>query len=727
MGRRNVTDLNVDITDVFSEMMSRAKEKAFAHLNDVPEEYRDDTAGILDRFAATATAVVNDANEEIRTLRQLLQNAYEQIASLERYRFGPHKETQVMMDGEQMTIEGMFDENAVNATNANDTPKVIQYVRRSKISNQDRVSLLPVKVEYINDLTEEQKNGIVIIDGKMMRFAGYQFVREEVKRVEIPTYRSRMMTPVFIEISDEQESAAEALLAGDGLTYSYSLFDEMESKIAVDGEASEVSAELENSEDSEDLVDPEVAEWFESSEFAEWLETYEGFESTTRSTAEDSLSYEIKLVWKDPRVGETREMPKIETVSYEEFASTLRSDTPTPRAGFTRKWNIDDIIPRDKRLGQGVVQVPCAYAGPRKLYVVPAPMPLISGSEVSPSLMAHIIALKYADAIPTYRMEKVFRRERYYVTRATLNNWLIETSEKWLTPLYKRLWFYLTLLKVVHGDETWWQVHHILGKENTSESRAWVLTPGRYEPYRFVLFAFKPDRSGASAIDVLKGFHGFLICDGYSGYNLVLDVIRCGCLCHDRRKWFEATPKGASPENCASAKAVKIIDDIFALERKCENCTPAQRLAMRQEKVKPLMDELFELARSLRPAKGSKLETAVTYTLNQEAELRRFLEHGEVDASNMPVENAIRDFVIGRKNWLFSDSERGAVSAALYYSLKGTAAMNVLEPQDYFEVVLTKLQYLGPNPSVEELDKLLPWAKEMQDSVRHLAFKPSKD
>ena len=108
MGRRNVTDLNVDITDVFSEMMSRAKEKAFAHLNDVPEEYRDDTAGILDRFAATATAVVNDANEEIRTLRQLLQNAYEQIASLERYRFGPHKETQVMMDGEQMTIELEF-------------------------------------------------------------------------------------------------------------------------------------------------------------------------------------------------------------------------------------------------------------------------------------------------------------------------------------------------------------------------------------------------------------------------------------------------------------------------------------------------------------------------------------------------------------------------------------------------------------------------------------------
>ena len=147
------------------------------------------------------------------------------------------------------------------------------------------------------------------------------------------------------------------------------------------------------------------------------------------------------------------------------------------------------------------------------------------------------------------------------------------------------------------------------------------------------------------------------------------------------------------------------------MERKFENCTPAQRLAMRQEKVKPLMDELFELARSLRPAKGSKLETAVTYTLNQEAELRRFLEHGEVDTSNMPVENAIRDFVIGRKNWLFSDSERGAVSAALYYSLKGTAAMNVLEPQDYFEVVLTKLQYLGPNPSVEELDKLLPWAK----------------
>ena len=120
------------------------------------------------------------------------------------------------------------------------------------------------------------------------------------------------------------------------------------------------------------------------------------------------------------------------------------------------------------------------------------------------------------------------------------------------------------------------------------------------------------------------------------------------------------------------------------------------------------------------------MEKAVTYTLNQERELRQFLEHGEVDASNMPVENAIREFVIGRKNWLFSDTPRGAVSAALYYSLKGTAAMNDLEPEDYFEVALTKLQYLGPNPDVEEVDKLLPWSKEMQASVRHLAFQPFK-
>ena len=397
MGRRNVSALNVDTMDMYNGMVSRAKDNAFAHLDEVPEEYRDMVAGILDEFANAATAVVTAANSEIQTLRQQTQNYLEQIASLERYRFGPRKQTVVTMDG-QMTIEGMFDQNVVAAPESEKTVKVVPYVRRTKISNEDRLSHLPVREEYEVVLTEEQKNGIVVVDGTMMQFAGYQFVREEVKRVEIPTYRSRIMTPVFIEISDEQKSVVESMLAGDGLTYSCSLYDMMNSVDAENGETAGAS---------------ETVESFEIAGTFKDTETFESTESKVTENTEYSvpdIACAVQLNCEQP---ETTSAPLSDNtgVQMETLYLRLVRDTPTPRAGFSRLWDIDDIIPRENRLGPGVVQVPTDYNGPRKVYVVPAPMPLIQGSEVSPSLMAHIIALKYSDAIPTYRMEKIFRRE----------------------------------------------------------------------------------------------------------------------------------------------------------------------------------------------------------------------------------------------------------------------------------------------------------------------------
>ncbi|MER2149049.1 MAG: transposase [Ruminococcus sp.] len=121
--------------------------------------------------------------------------------------------------------------------------------------------------------------------------------------------------------------------------------------------------------------------------------------------------------------------------------------------------------------------------------------------------------------------------------------------------------------------------------------------------------------------------------------------------------------------------------------------------------------------RSIDPVSGSKLEDAVKYALNQEKYLRAFLNNGEVEISNNFAENAIRPFVIGRKNWLFSDTVKGAKSSAIVYSLIETAKANSVEPYSYLALVLTDMQYMGKPFSNEELESLMPWSEEMKQSI----------
>ena len=137
----------------------------------------------------------------------------------------------------------------------------------------------------------------------------------------------------------------------------------------------------------------------------------------------------------------------------------------------------------------------------------------------------------------------------------------------------------------------------------------------------------------------------------------------------------------------------------------------------RQCKAEMLVDEYYLWVRSLDPVIGSKLEDAVNYALNQEQYLRTFLKNGEVEISNNFAENAIRPFVIGRKNWLFSDTVKGAKSSAIIYSLIETAKANNIEPYTYLNLILTDMQYMGRPFSNEELESFMPWSKEIRDSI----------
>ena len=342
------------------------------------------------------------------------------------------------------------------------------------------------------------------------------------------------------------------------------------------------------------------------------------------------------------------------------------------------------------------------------------PPALMKHSLASASTVADVMTRKYVDGLPLARQEKVWAREGIQLSRATLANWVIQTSQAWLKPLYRQMKKHLLNCCVIHADETVVQVLKEEGKPATSESRMWVYASNNRsgKPVRF--FEYQPSRSGKHAAAFLKGFSGCLVTDGYSGYNQVDGVTRCGCWAHMRRKWREAMPKGATKENSKAAVGYDYCNKLFALERKFSEMSDGVRKTARQVKVEPLLEAYWWWLEKLEPVPGSKLAEAVTYAKNQKPYLNAFLDHGEVDISNNFAENAIRPFVVGRKGWLFCDSPKGADSSAIVYTLVETAKANGLDPYRYLERSLTELPYLGKNPKQEYLDAFMPWSSAMQ-------------
>ena len=213
---------------------------------------------------------------------------------------------------------------------------------------------------------------------------------------------------------------------------------------------------------------------------------------------------------------------------------------------------------------------------------------------------------------------------------------------------------------------------------------------------------------------MLKGFSGVLVTDGYSGYNVVSKVTRAGCWAHMRRKWLEAMPKEATKENSLAAKGLDYCSRLFELEREYEDLPDAERQRQRQLRSRPIAEEYYAWLETLFKPSG-KLKDAVTYAVNQRKYLCAFLEHGEIEISNNQVENAIRPIVVGRKNWLFSDTPDGAQASATVYTLMETAKANGLNPEKYISHLLTVLPERFAHDPKAQIDDLLPWADGLHD------------
>lgn len=330
------------------------------------------------------------------------------------------------------------------------------------------------------------------------------------------------------------------------------------------------------------------------------------------------------------------------------------------------------------------------------------PKPMIPHSFCSPELSAHIIYEKYAKAVPLYRQEKDFASKGIPLLRATMSEWVCTIAERWGQPILDEMYRLLLSVGVIHADETVIQVLHEKGRKATSESRMWVYCNGKMNDHSIIIFEYQQTRGGVHPAKFLEGFKGFLVCDGYDAYNAVTLAKRCGCWTHTRRHFVEALPKDKSAYSTSvAAKAVSFCDRIYREEKELAGLTAAERYEQRLEKVKPLLDAFFAWLEKQNVSGKGKLAKAVGYALNERAYLYTFLEDGNVPIDNNRAENAIRPFAVGRKNWLFSNTERGAKCSAILYSIIATAQANGLDIEKY----LTEL-FSNPPGTI-----LLPWTE----------------
>lgn len=381
-----------------------------------------------------------------------------------------------------------------------------------------------------------------------------------------------------------------------------------------------------------------------------------------------------------------------------------------------------EVIPRKVKI---VEYYSATYACPTcekrtgyaNIYSIVPPEPLIKHSLASASSIAHVMVQKYADGVPLYRQEKIWKREGVELSRATMANWMIQTAQNWLKPLWRQMKRQLLSQKVIHADETVVQVLKEPGKAASSESRMWVYSSSPHTLNQVRIFEYQPDRSGKHAAAFLKGYSGLLVTDGYSGYNAVQEAVHCGCWAHMRRKWREAMPQGDAAKGSKAAIGYEYCNKLFALERLFEGQLDVQRLEARKSKAEPVMDAYWSWIDKLDPMPGSKLADAVTYARNQKEPLCAFMEHGEIEISNNTAENAIRPFVVGRKNWLFSDTVKGAEASAIIYSVIETAKANEVEPFAYLSYILSRIALLGKTPDAARMELLMPWSSTLKQAL----------
>ena len=325
----------------------------------------------------------------------------------------------------------------------------------------------------------------------------------------------------------------------------------------------------------------------------------------------------------------------------------------------------------------------------------------------SASLIANIIFRKFFMGLPLYRQEKEFRLYGIPISRQNMANWMIFTAVRYLKPLFDLMHEDLKKVHIIHCDETTVKVlkePSRSGKRSkNSKSYFWLFSTGRSEPHPIILFKYSPSRAHDVPQQFLQGFHSYAHIDGYEAYHCIDGIIWVGCWAHLRRKLMDAFKlipvKDRNKEPLTLCEVgLQYVDQLFEIERKIKDLSDKKIHEVRQTKSLPIMNDFFSWARANLDsvANKSKIGIALTYAVNQEVYLRRFLLDARLEISNNRGERAIVPVAIGRNNWLFCDTANGAEASAILYSFVQTAVANSLDPCLYFETVIDELAQLPP-------------------------------
>lgn len=357
------------------------------------------------------------------------------------------------------------------------------------------------------------------------------------------------------------------------------------------------------------------------------------------------------------------------------------------------------------------------------------PVDLLRNSIATPSLVAAIMNAKYTNAIPLYRIAQDFEQNDMILGRATMANWVIRCSERYLSLVYDRLQKHLCAQKIIQADETICQVTKD-GRPSDAKSYMFVYRTSEHcKEKPVILYQYGKTRSKSNIQKFLTGFSGTLVSDAFSGYKSLdkndENIHSAFCWAHARRDYADALKalKGDAKELAHEAVAHKALVQIAAIykaEEALKDLTAEERYSRRQREVKPLVEAYFTWVHEQDPATilSQKTRGGLNYSVNQEKYLKVFLEDGNIPIDNSATERAIRPFTIGRANWHIIDTIHGAEASAVIYSLVETAKANNLKIYEYLKHLLTEIPKHIDDTSMDFLEDLLPWSEKLPEECR---------
>jgi transposase len=371
-----------------------------------------------------------------------------------------------------------------------------------------------------------------------------------------------------------------------------------------------------------------------------------------------------------------------------------------------------DIIPAKIQVLQHVRKKYACKQCETGITLAPLPLQPIPKSNASPGLLAYIATSKYQDALPLYRLEDIIQRAGVELGRNTLANWMIKAGTL-IQPLLNLMLDQIFAYPVLQCDETSVQVLKEPGKEPSSKSYMWVLVGGP-ATRKIIHFNYADSRAGEVARELMADYRGYLQTDDYSGYNgvgKVEAITHLGCMAHARRKFVEAQKAvGKNKKSGKANTAINLIARLYAIERRLREAKADEDeiYRVRQQEALPQLEKLRQWLDATLHAVTPKglLGKALSYLDKNWTKLTIYTQDGRLSIDNNGAENAIRPFVVGRKNWLFSASVRGAKASANLYSLIETAKANGKEPYVYLKQVFTELPKAE---SIDQIEALLPW------------------